>query len=78
MSTLPASPDASFGVSTGSATAWLLWPVAYRSHFVPNIFCAFLTLIVALTRRCVTSTVAVTPYVLNAPTTALRLDDVAP
>jgi len=35
-------------------------------------------LIVALTRRCVTSTPAVTPYDLNAFTTALRTVDVAP
>ena len=61
MSTLPFRPEPSFGVLTGSATAWFGWPVAYRFHFVPNSFCAFLMLIVAPTRRCVTSTVALTP-----------------
>ncbi len=61
VSTFPARPDPSFGVFTGSATAWLLVPVAYRCHFVPNSFWAFPMLIVAPTRRCVTSTVAVTP-----------------
>ena len=45
---------------------------------MPNSFCAFPMLIVALTRRCVTSTVAVTPTFLNAPTTALRRDEDAP
>ena len=61
MSTLPFSPEPSFGVLTGSATAWFFSPVAYRSHLGPNNFWAFLMLIVALTRRWVTSTVAFTP-----------------
>ena len=45
---------------------------------MPNIFWAFLMLIVALTRRWVTSTFAVMPYFLNALTTALRREDDAP
>ncbi len=48
------------------------------AHFVPNIFCAFPTVTVALTRRCVTSTVALTFWDLKAFTTPLRTDDVAP
>ncbi len=48
------------------------------AHFVPNIFCALPTDSVALTRRWVTSTVALTLFDLKAFTTALRLDELAP
>src|SRR3954465_1704147 len=42
------------------------------------MFWALPTLIVALTRRCVTSTFAVIPLALNAFTTPLRFADEAP
>ena len=45
---------------------------------MPNSFCALPIDTVALTRRWVTSTVAVTFWALNALTTALRFDDEAP
>lgn len=77
VSTLPFRPEGSFGVLTGSATCWP--PEAlYRFHLVPNILCAFLMLIVALTRRWVTSTLAVMPYCFNAFTTSLRREEDAP
>ena len=62
---------------TGSAT---VEPddVLKMSHCVPNIFWALPTLTVALTRRWVTSTVAVIPLDLNALTTPLRFDEEAP
>src|SRR5215217_477555 len=50
----------------------------YTAHLVPNIFCALPIVTVAVTRRCVTSTVALTLCFLNALTTPLRFDDEAP
>src|SRR5215210_2487505 len=70
-------PFGSFGVSTGSAT-FEPEPLLYTFHFVPNIFCALPTLTVALTRRWVTSTVAVMPFDLKVLTTDFRFDDDAP
>src|SRR6478752_4382299 len=76
VSTFPAMPDGALGVLAGSAT---VWPESeYRFHLTPNIFWAFLMLIVASDRRWVTSILAVTPYCLNALMTPLRLDDDAP
>jgi hypothetical protein len=77
VSTLPLIPEGSSGVSTGNATL-APEPVLYTFHLVPNSFWALPTLIVALTRRWVTSTVAVTPLDLNAFTTPLRFADDAP
>ena len=45
---------------------------------MPNSFCALPIETVALTRRCVTSTFALTLCFLNAFTTPLRFDDDAP
>ena len=45
---------------------------------MPNIDCALPIDTVAVARRWVTSTFAVTPCFLNALTTALRFDDEAP
>ena len=45
---------------------------------MPNSFCALPIVDVALTRRWVTSTVALTLCFLNALTTPLRFDDEAP